>query len=117
MITAVAFVVASALGALARAEAGRRWNAHDGFPTGTLVVNVTGSFLVGLVAGVAPPAITVVAAGALGAYTTFSSFARDTVALMAKDNRKALFASVYVVASCVLSIGAAAAGLALSGAP
>ena len=45
MITAVAFVTAAAVGALARAEAGRRWNRHDGFAVGTIVVNITGSFL------------------------------------------------------------------------
>lgn len=48
MITAAAFVVAAAAGALARAEAGRRWNQHGGLAVSTLIVNVTGSFLLGL---------------------------------------------------------------------
>ena len=81
MITAAAFVAAAIAGALTRAEAGRRWNRHNGFAVGTLIVNVTGSFMLGLLSDVAPTTMTVVGVGGLGAYTTFSSFARDTVAL------------------------------------
>ena len=47
MITAAAFVAAAVAGALARAEAGRRWNRHNGLAVGTLLVNITGSFLLG----------------------------------------------------------------------
>ena len=68
--------------ALARAEAGRRWNRHDGLAVGTLIVNVTGSFLLGLLSNATPTTMTVVGVGGLGAYTTFSSFARDAVALV-----------------------------------
>lgn len=75
MITVAAFVGAAV------AEAGRRWNRHDGFAAGTLIVNVTGSFLLGLLSNIAPPALTVVGVGGLGAFTTFSSIARDAVAL------------------------------------
>lgn len=112
MITAVAFVAAAAGGALARAAAGHRWNRRLGFPLGTLVVNVSGSFLVGLLAGSAPPALTVIGAGALGTYTTFSGFARDAVALV--ELRRPGLAAVYVVATCGLAIAAAAAGVALA---
>jgi CrcB protein len=109
--TAVAFVVAAATGALARAEAGRRWNRHEGFPLGTLIVNVTGSLLLGLLSDVAPPMLTVLGVAGLGAYTSFSSFARDTVALT--EMNKIALAALYVAASCLLSIGAAATGVAL----
>lgn len=112
MITAVAFVAAAALGALARAEAGRRWNRHDGLALGTLVVNVTGSFLLGLLYEVRSPAVTILGVGALGAYTTFSSFARDTMALA--EQRRVALAAVYVVTSCVFAVGAAAAGTAIA---
>lgn len=112
MITAVAFVVAAAAGVLARAEAGRRWNRRDGLPAGTLVVNVTGSFLVGLVVDTAPPAITVLGAGGLGAYTTFSSFARDTVALI--EQRREALAALYVGATLSLGVAAAAGGVAIA---
>ncbi|MPY95699.1 MAG: hypothetical protein GEV08_22390 [Acidimicrobiia bacterium] len=109
MITAVAFVVAAGGGTLARARAGRRWNGHAGFPAGTLVVNVSGSFLLGLLSEVAPPAVTVVGVGGLGAYTTFSSFARDAVALA--EQRRLALAALYVLTSCVAGIAAAAAGV------
>lgn len=113
MIAAVAFVVAAAAGALARAEAGRRWNHHDGLAVGTIVVNVTGSFLLGLLSELTPPALTILGVGGLGAYTTFSSFARDAVALAEHDRLP--LAALYVTASCVLGIGAAAAGIAMVG--
>ena len=113
MITAITFVVVAATGALARAEAGRRWNRHEGLPAGTLIVNVTGSFLLGLLVDTAPPAVTVLGVAGLGAYTTFSSFARDTVALI-QHGRVAL-AAAYVAATLALGIAAAAAGVALAG--
>lgn len=112
MITAAAFVLAAAVGALARAEAGRHWNRHEGLAVGTLVVNVTGSFLLGLLSELTPPALTVLGVGGLGAYTTFSSFARDTVALC--ELRRVGLAFAYVLGSCGLGIGAAAVGVALA---
>jgi CrcB protein len=111
VITAVAFVVAAATGALARAETGRRLNRS--IPIGTLAVNVSGSFLLGLLATTAPPVLTVLGVGGLGALTTFSSFARDAVAL-AEDGR-AYAAAAYVTVSVGLGIAAAALGVALTG--
>lgn len=113
MITAVAFVIAAAAGALARAEAGRRWNRHEGFALGTLAVNVSGSFLLGLLWNSSPEALTILGVGCLGAFTTFSSFARDAVALA--EWRKIRLAAVYLCASCGLGIGAAALGIAVAG--
>lgn len=113
MITAVAFVIAAAVGTLARAEAGRRWNRHDGLAVGTLAVNVSGSFLLGLLSELTPPAVTILGVGGLGAYTTFSSFARDVVALT--ERGRLGLAGCYVAASCALGIGAAAVGVAIAG--
>lgn len=112
MITVAGFVAAAAVGALARAEAGRRWNRHEGFPLGTLAVNVSGSFLLGLLWDVAPPAVTVLGVAGLGAFTTFSSFARDAVALA--EQRHVVQAAIYVALSCAAGIGAAALGVALA---
>jgi fluoride exporter len=112
VITAVAFAGAAIAGALARAEAGRRWNRTNGFAVGTLVVNVTGSFLLGLLAHAAPLTVTVLAVGGLGAYTTFSSFARDAVALA--ELRHVGTAAAYVGATCVLGLAAASAGVAIA---
>jgi len=75
------------------------------------LVNVSGSFLLGLLSELTSPAITVLGVGALGAYTTFSTFARDTFALA--EQRHLWLAGGCVVASCVLGIGAAALGVAI----
>jgi fluoride exporter len=109
VITAVAFVLAAACGALARVEAGRRWNRHDGFPVGTAIVNVTGSFLLGLVWAGLPSALTLLGLGGLGAYTTFSSFARDAAAL--GELGKLALAAGYISATVVLGVAAAAIGI------
>lgn len=113
MITAMAFVVAAAAGALARAEAGRRWNRHDGIAVGTVVVNVTGSFLLGLLADTTGPTLTVLGVAALGAYTTFSSFARDVVAL--GEARQFAVAGLYVAATYGFGIAAASLAVAIAG--
>ena len=112
MIVAVAFVLAAGAGALARAEVGRRWNKHDGLAWGTVVVNVLGSFALGTLHNVGPPAITIIGVGGLGAFTTFSSFARDTVALA--EARRLAVTAVYVVVSCAAGVGAAALGVAIA---
>ena len=110
MITAAAFVILAALGALTRAVAGHHLNRS--FPVGTLAVNVVGAFLLGLLAGVGPPMSTVVATTGLGALTTFSSFARDAVALIEEHRRGA--AALYVVSTVGLGLIAAGGGLALA---
>ena len=107
---AVAFVALAAAGALARAVVGHRLN--RAFPTGTLLVNVTGSFALGLLSGASPAVVTAVGTGGLGAYTTFSSFARDVVALV--EERKWGSAATYVLATLVIGVAAAAAGVSLS---
>ena len=112
MITAAAFVAAAIAGALTRAEAGRRWNRHNGFAVGTLIVNVTGSFMLGLLSDMAPTTMTVVGVGGLGAYTTFSSFARDAVALA--ELRRLTTAALYVAATCALGLAFAAVGVAIA---
>ncbi|MEX0985564.1 MAG: fluoride efflux transporter CrcB, partial [Actinomycetota bacterium] len=67
------------------------WIEHrfPGFPWGTLVVNVAGSFLLGIVfallaerSAASPGLRVIVATGFLGAFTTFSTFSLDTVRLV-----------------------------------
>ena len=77
-----------------------------------MLVNIAGSFLLGLLHGVHPPVSTVLAVGALGAFTTFSSFTRDAVALV--EQRRAGLALAYVVSTTGVSIAAAGLGIALS---
>ncbi len=62
-----------------------------------MIVNVTGSLMLGLMSQVTPPTITVLGVGGLGAYTTFSSFARDAVGLA--ETNKVILAVVYVALS------------------
>jgi CrcB protein len=79
---------------------------------GTVVVNVVGAFGLGLVHDVGPPVLTVAGVAGLGALTTFSSFARDVVALA--DARKAAACAAYVGLSLTAGIGAAALGMAIT---
>ena len=116
MIVALGFVACAAAGALARwwASTGRhrRWHGH--LPLPTLLVNLSGAFALGCLVGsdVGPPATTLAGTGFLGAYTTFSTFTRETHSLAAADRRWA--AVVYVAVSVVGGVAAALAGLALT---
>ncbi len=86
---------------------------RSGYPVGTTVINVTGSFLLGLLTGLAmsqamPQQWQLVAGtGLLGGYTTFSTASFETVRLI-EDRR-------YVAAACnglgMLIAGTAAAAL------
>ena len=82
------------------------------FPRGTVVVNTTGSFLLGLVTGgLTGDTATVLGVGLLGGYTTLSTFAVETMALA--ERGRVRVAALNVGLSAVLGVGAAAAGLAL----
>ncbi len=69
------------------------------FPYGTFVVNVSGSFALGLVVGLLtyqgldPDVRTVVGTGFIGAYTTFSSFSYDTYGLFEVGASRAAMAN------------------------
>ncbi len=87
-----------------------------GFPFGTLLINITGSLLIGVVAelaatsslGMTPLLRLFLAVGVLGGYTTFSTFAFDTVTLV--GDRTIGLATMYVLASVSLGVLAAFAG-------
>jgi CrcB protein len=86
------------------------------FPWATFLVNVTGSFVLGLFLAVVlerfPPSRSLrpfVATGFIGAYTTYSTFAVETVVL-AKDGHSAVAAG-YVAVSVVAGLTAAWAGI------
>lgn len=98
-----AFVLAAAAGALARAVVGHRLDGP--FPWGTFTVNLTGSFALGLVAHASTFAATVLGTGLLGAYTTYSSFARDIAGLWERRARGS--AALYAIMTLGASIFAA----------
>jgi len=112
-VRAVLVAVAGAAGALVRYGIASAVGSR-GFPWATLAINVSGSFLLGLVLTVAqgrgwsPNLTTPVAVGFLGAYTTFSTFAWEGLDL-GRDDRLGV-AALYVAASVVLGLLAAAAG-------
>lgn len=58
--------------------------ARGKFPLGILIVNLTGSFALGIVLGLAldQPVAAVLGTGLLGGYTTFSTASLDTVRLL-----------------------------------
>ena len=85
------------------------------FPYGTLVVNVLGCLLIGLLSGVAetrgvlgPQLRLFLLIGVLGGFTTFSTFAYETLAL-ARD-AELLRASANILAQVVMGLAAAWAG-------
>jgi CrcB protein len=88
-----------------------------GFPVGTFVINLSGSFAIGVVAelaltrafGVSTEVRTFLAVGFLGGYTTFSSFAFESLTLL-RDGAP-LSALGYSLGSVVLGVIAAYAGL------
>jgi CrcB protein len=87
------------------------------FPYATLLINVTGSFILGMLSGALefsslPPEVRLtIGVGFLGAYTTFSTFTYETLRLVeAGDTALALG---YVAASIVAGLTAATLGLAL----
>jgi len=89
-----------------------------GFPYGTLIVNVVGSFLMGVLAGyfafrpgLAQHARLFLTTGILGGFTTFSAFSLDT-ALLVERHAYGLAAG-YAVGSVAASVSALFFGLAL----
>ena len=86
------------------------------FPSGTLVVNILGSFLMGLFVELSalawspsPELRAMIAVGFLGAFTTFSTFSLDAVLLLQRG--QVLSAGAYVLLSVSLSIGGFVLGL------
>ena len=82
------------------------------FPLATLLVNVTGSFLIGFLLGTTPArtwlnddARVFVIVGVLGGFTTFSSFSLDTLQLWRETNAARAGLNVLLnVALCLLAV-------------
>lgn len=67
-----------------------------GFPLGTMVINLSGCFLMGVAAAIASPGWSpelrlMVTTGFLGAYTTFSTYGLETVMLLQTGNGAMLY--------------------------
>ena len=118
----ISVALGSVLGAIARyfvsGLVARRIG--ETFPYGTLLINVSGAFVIGILGDLASDKASLLAepdpwlfavTGFLGAYTTVSSFSLQTLAL-ARDGEGGR-AALYVAASVALSLGAASLGFVL----
>ena len=83
------------------------------FPYGTLLINLTGCFLLGLIGQytlnrvvVSPDLRLAIAVGFFGGYTTFSSFGWETAKLLEKGEwfRASTYVGASVIAGLLLSI-------------
>ena len=113
-------VVASGLGSVVRYSLDQAVRRHSSraLPLGTLIINVTGSFALGLVLGLAAhqgladgPAL-LLGAGFLGGYTTLSTWAWETLSLAGQ--RRPLLAFLNFFVSLSLGLAAAGAGFGLA---
>ena len=118
MIRILMIALAGAAGALSRYGLGTAAQRlfPAGFPGGTLVVNVIGCFLIGLLTSMSLDRFSlsltsrlVLVVGFLGAFTTFSAFGYDTLNLL--RNGTILRAMLNVVLSVGLGLLAVWAGL------
>jgi CrcB protein len=88
---------------------------HPHLPLGTMAVNVSGAFLLGLLAGTSlgGDGRLLLGAGAIGSYTTFSTWMLETQRV--EEAGKRPLAVTNVILSIALGLGAAALGRALGG--
>jgi CrcB protein len=118
-VIAILTLLAGASGAVTRflldAWIKKRWSAP--FPLATVVINVTGSLLLGVLAGLvlfhgeSSTWQTVLGIGFCGGYTTFSTASFETVRLV-EQGRRAL-ALLNALGSLFSSVAACALGLAM----
>jgi fluoride exporter len=80
------------------------------FPLGTLVINLSGAAILGLLSGLAlsPGAALLGGTAAVGSYTTFSTWMFETERLAEERERSRVWANVLV--SLILGVAAAALG-------
>ncbi len=86
------------------------------FPWGTLIINILGSFLIGVVIEVFALKLNAsqelrafLTVGILGSFTTFSTFSLDTATLIQRG--EILMASTYVVSSVLIGLASLFAGI------
>ncbi len=113
----IAIALGGALGALSRYWlSGVLNNATHKLPWGTLTCNVIGSFLMGICfvlilekARLSPELRPLLMVGFMGAFTTFSTFSLETVAMLQEGH--VMSAAIYISFSVLLCIAALSAGL------
>ena len=118
---ALLVALAGGLGALARAllihEVSRRRT--DPLPLGTMLVNASGSFVLGVLTGLSmyhglgPHVLSVVGIGLCGGYTTWSTASWESVHLLRDGHRAESL--VYTFGGLVTCLGTAAIGIGVAG--
>ncbi|MEC1721615.1 fluoride efflux transporter CrcB [Schinkia azotoformans] len=93
----------------------KRWSKKLGrFPVGTWIINISGSFLLGVIANyhlsnsIEDWVWYFVGVGFCGAYTTFSTFGFETIRLI--EDKKIKIAIEYILSSLVVGIASASVG-------
>jgi CrcB protein len=119
-----AVFLGGAVGSLSRHGLGLVLPTPDGWPLSTLIINLAGAFLLGVLldallrqgpdAGRLRVARLVFGTGFLGAFTTYSALALEAVTLAGSHGPAALV--LYVLVSVLLGITCAAAGVRVAGA-
>jgi CrcB protein len=119
LLTLLFVAIGGSLGAPARFAVDRFVNdrVEADFPLGTFIINISGSFVLGLLTGLAitghMPVLVraLLGTGFCGAYTTFSTWSFETIRLVEED--ELLEAGLNVVLSLVVGLLAAGAGVAI----
>jgi CrcB protein len=110
--------IAGFVGAVARYRVDRwiTYRLRGSFPWGTLLVNLTGCFIVGVIISIFAERVAVnsdlraaLTVGFVGAYTTFSTFAYQTLTL--SENGNIDLAILYVLGSLVPGVAAVWLGI------
>jgi CrcB protein len=78
------------------------------WPLGTLAVNIVGAFVLGLTVGLTASTVLLVGVGFAGTFTTWSTFAMESIALM--EDRRHHVAWLSILLTVLLGIPAAALG-------
>ncbi len=103
----VGFLAAAVGGTLARWQLAERLPR----PSGTFVANLTGSFLLGLLAGAGTDSGLLFGVAGLGSFTTFSTIMVEVIDLWTSDRRRAM---LYLALTLVGGVASAWLGLRLS---
>jgi len=120
-VNVLLLALSGAVGALARVllDAAVTRRLRPRWPAGTAAVNVLGSLVLGVITGLAlrsglpDPVRLALGTGFCGAFTTFSTASLEVVRLL--EERRGAAALAYAVGGLLASLGAAAAGLAVTG--
>jgi len=117
-VTALLICIGGGIGAALRLvlDGLIRARTQSTYPVGTTVINVTGSFLLGLLTGLATSHLVThqwqlaVGTGLLGGYTTFSTASFETVRLI--EDRRYIAAAFNAFGMLVACVAASAVGFA-----